>query len=176
MSKIDTMLSEFKYISTHPKEAVENDKKATGKGAVGICPSIRPRKSSTLPAICRSASGETDQDLEGPRLSAAVCVLDHADVMEYELSGAYDNLTAVIFSSPCDTLKCMAQKWKAKCPSIQLTHPQNRVIEASKPFLAGEYQIVREKLEAVIGERSPTRRSQTASGSITKTAPRCANL
>ncbi|MDD4716343.1 MAG: 2-hydroxyacyl-CoA dehydratase family protein, partial [Oscillospiraceae bacterium] len=58
-----------------------------------------------------------------------------------------------IFSSPCDTLKCMAQKWKGTCPSIQFTHPQNRHLESANVFLTHEYEIVRKKLEEIIGEK-----------------------
>ncbi len=73
--------------------------------------------------------------------------------MELECNGTYDGLEAVIFSAPCDTLKCMGQKWKGKCPSIQFVHPQNVVVEGSTAFLAKEYEILKGRLEAIFGEK-----------------------
>lgn len=45
-------------------------------------------------------------------------------VMELQIGGTYDILDAVLFSVPCDTLKCLSQKWKGKSPVIVFTHPQ----------------------------------------------------
>ena len=71
-------------------------------------------------------------------------------IMELQLSGTYDVLDAVMIPSNCDTLKCMGQKWKGKCPAIQFTHPQNRVLEASCVFLAEEYEYVAGRLEEIL--------------------------
>ena len=71
--------------------------------------------------------------------------------MELQLEGAYDRLKAVVFSVPCDTLKCMSQKWKGTSPVLVFTHPQNRKIKAAKQFLATEYRILRDKLETILG-------------------------
>ena len=73
--------------------------------------------------------------------------------MELECNGVYNDLEAVIFSAPCDTLKCMGQKWKGTCPCIQFVHPQNVIVEGSTKFLATEYAIVKEKLEGIFGEK-----------------------
>ena len=75
--------------------------------------------------------------------------------MELQLEGAYDNLEAVIFSVPCDTLKCMSQKWHGKAPVITFTHPQNRKIakDAANVFAREEFAIVKEKLEDILEVR-----------------------
>jgi benzoyl-CoA reductase/2-hydroxyglutaryl-CoA dehydratase subunit BcrC/BadD/HgdB len=63
----------------------------------------------------------------------------------------YDEyLSAVIFSAPCDTLKCIGQKWKGKCPSIQFTHPMNRRLDCATDFLVSEYELVKSKLEKIL--------------------------
>lgn len=36
MSRIDEITGQLQYVASHPKEAIEQHKKETGKGAVGI--------------------------------------------------------------------------------------------------------------------------------------------
>ena len=57
----------------------------------------------------------------------------------------------MVFSVPCDTLKCMSQKWKGSAPALVFTHPQNRGLEAANRFLEHEYAVLQEKLEEVTG-------------------------
>lgn len=148
------MLAEFAAINANPKKAIDDYRKETGKGAIGILPVYSPEEivhaAGYLPVGIWG--GQTQVSKARAFLQPFACSIMQS-VMEFELSGAYDNLKAVIFSSPCDTLKCMAQKWKGKCPSIQFTHPQNRHLEAANVYLAGEYKMIREKLEDIIGEK-----------------------
>ncbi|HZD48455.1 MAG TPA: 2-hydroxyacyl-CoA dehydratase family protein, partial [Silvibacterium sp.] len=74
-------------------------------------------------------------------------------VMELECAGAYDDLDAVLFCVPCDTLKCMSQLWKGKAPCITFAHPQNRKIAAANDFLVAEYDLVRSKLEKILNTK-----------------------
>ena len=67
--------------------------------------------------------------------------------MELQLNGTYDCLDAVIFSVPCDTLRCMSQKWHGKAPVVVFTHPQNRKIRAAVDFLRAEFDHVKTELE-----------------------------
>ena len=71
--------------------------------------------------------------------------------MELQCEGAYDDLAAVLFSVPCDTLKCLSQKWKGTSPVIVFTHPQNRGLEAANTFLVKEYELVKAQLEHYLG-------------------------
>lgn len=91
-----------------------------------------------------------------PQIAAArtylppfACSLMQAD-MELQLNGTYDCLDAVIFSVPCDTLRCMSQKWHGKAPVIVFTHPQNRKIRPAVDFLKAEYEHVRTELERIL--------------------------
>ena len=74
-------------------------------------------------------------------------------IMELQCEGAYDDLAAVLFSVPCDTLKCLSQKWKGANADkvIVFTHPQNRGLEAANQFLVTEYELVKKQLEAYLG-------------------------
>lgn len=153
MSKIDALIGELRDIAAHPKKAMEAYQKETGKGAIGILPVYSPEEivhaAGYLPVGIWG--GQTPINKARAYLQPFACSIMQS-VMEFELNGVYDGLAAVIFSSPCDTLKCMAQKWKGSCPSIQFTHPQNRHLESANTYLVHEYERLRSKLEAIIGE------------------------
>lgn len=153
MSKVDTIISELQAIASNPKKAMDDYKAETGKGAVGMIPVYTPEEivyaAGRLPIGCWGA--QTEISKARAYLPPFACSIMQS-IMELECNGVYDDLEAVIFSAPCDTLKCMGQKWKGKCPSIQFVHPQNVIVEGSTQFLVTEYAIVKEKLEKIFGE------------------------
>lgn len=153
MSKVDTIISELQAIASNPKKAMDDYKAETGKGAVGMIPVYTPEEivyaAGRLPIGCWGA--QTEISKARAYLPPFACSIMQS-IMELECGGVYDDLEAVIFSAPCDTLKCMGQKWKGKCPSIQFVHPQNVIVEGSTQFLVTEYAIVKEKLEKIFGE------------------------
>jgi len=154
MDRIGEMLNELKEIGSNPKKAVEEHRASTGKGAVGIVPYYAPEELVHAAGYLPVGIWGSQTAISKARayLPPFACSLMQS-VMELELSGTYDMLDAVIFTSVCDTLKCMGQKWKGKCPSIQLTHPQNRELEAANVYLMEEYGSVRERLEEILGEK-----------------------
>ena len=153
MSQIDELINKFQEVANHPQKTVLDYKKKTGKGLVGIMPYYAPEEivyaAGCLPVGLFGA--------QNPEISAAraylppfACSLMQAD-MELQLNGTYDCLDAVLFSGPCDTLRCMSQKWHGKAPVIVFTQPQNRKIEAAVTFLKAEYDHVRKELERILG-------------------------
>ena len=44
MSKVDTLLNQFKDIAANPKKAMDDYKNETGKGAIGIMPLYAPEE------------------------------------------------------------------------------------------------------------------------------------
>ena len=152
MSRIDEVLNQLKGIAANPKKAMDDYKAETGKGAIGIMPLYAPEE-------LVYAAGRLPIGMWGgskPISKARTYLVPFAcsimqEVMELQCCGAYDELEAVIFSTPCDTLKNLSQKWRGKCPVIIFTHPQNRVVESSNEYLAEEYRIVKEKLEEITG-------------------------
>ena len=149
MSKIDELINKFQEVSNHPQQTVLKYKKETGKGLVGMMPYYAPEE-------IVYAAGYLPVGLFGaqkPKIAAAriylppfACSLMQAD-MELQLNGTYDCLDAVIFSVPCDTLRCMSQKWHGKAPVVVFTHPQNRKIRAAVDFLRAEFDHVKTELE-----------------------------
>ncbi|MGL4791736.1 MAG: 2-hydroxyacyl-CoA dehydratase, partial [Anaerotignaceae bacterium] len=153
MSKIDAIISKLHAISANPKKALADYKATTGKEAVGILPVYAPEElvyaAGVLPVGCW---GKATKNVSKVRtyLPAFACSIMQS-VMELEIEGVCDELKAVLVSSPCDTLKCMGQKWKGTSPVIQFVHPQNRTVNSSNVFLVEEYKIIRTKLENILG-------------------------
>ena len=151
MSRINEIINELSNVAENPGAAAKALKES-GKTLVGVMPVYTPEE-------IVYAAGAVPVGLWGGNVSIAearaylqpfACSIMQS-VLELQLRGTYDILSAVIIPSLCDTLKCMGQKWKGQCPAIQFTHPQNRAIEAANTFLVAEYEIVRSKLEEVLG-------------------------
>ena len=148
------IINEFKAIADNPIKAMDDYKKETGKGAVGIMPVYCPEEivhaAGYLPI---GMWGAQKKQISKARtyLPPFACSIMQS-VMELQLEGVYDDLEAVIFSVPCDTLKCMSQKWNRPVPAIVFTHPQNRKIakDAANVFAREEFNIVKEKLEDIL--------------------------
>ena len=148
------IIKEFREIAAHPEKAIANHKRETGKGAVGIMPVYCPEEivhaSGYLPIGMWGAQKKTISKARTYLPPFACSIMQ--SVMELQLEGVYDDLEAVIFSVPCDTLKCMSQKWNRPVPAIVFTHPQNRKIakDAANVFAREEFNIVKEKLEDIL--------------------------
>ena len=148
------IINEFKAIADNPRKAMDDYKKETGKGAVGIMPVYCPEEivhaAGYLP-IGMWGAQKKQISKERTYLPPFACSIMQS-VMELQLEGVYDDLEAVIFSVPCDTLKCMSQKWNRPVPAIVFTHPQNRKIakDAANVFAREEFNIVKEKLEDIL--------------------------
>ena len=148
------IINEFKAIADNPRKAMDDYKKETGKGAVGIMPVYCPEEivhaAGYLPI---GMWGAQKKQISKARtyLPPFACSIMQS-VMELQLEGVYDDLEAVIFSVPCDTLKCMSQKWNRPVPALVFTHPQNRKIakDAANVFAREEFNIVKEKLEDIL--------------------------
>lgn len=148
------IINEFKAIADNPRKVMDDYKKETGKGAVGIMPVYCPEEivhaAGYLPI---GMWGAQKKQISKARtyLPPFACSIMQS-VMELQLEGVYDDLEAVIFSVPCDTLKCMSQKWNRPVPAIVFTHPQNRKIakDAANVFAREEFNIVKEKLEDIL--------------------------
>ena len=153
MSKVEAILSQLKDIAANPKKAMDDYKAETGKGAVGIVPIYAPEEmvhaTGYLPMGIWGAQGKTISKARTYLPPFACSIMQQ--VMELQCEGAYDDLAAVLFSVPCDTLKCLSQKWKGTSPVIVFTHPQNRGLEAANTFLVKEYELVKAQLEHYLG-------------------------
>lgn len=150
--KIRSLLAEFKTIASHPEQAVADHLAQTGKGAIGMMPIYAPEELVHATGFLPVGLWGGSRPVAKARtyLPPFACSIMQ-QVMELECEGVYDGLAAVVFSVPCDTLKCMSQKWKGTSPVLVFTHPQNRGLEAANRFLEREYAILQEKLETITG-------------------------
>ncbi len=152
MHHVECLLEKLKECAANPRKAMADHQAETGKGAIGVMPVYAPEE-------LVHATGYLPIGLWGGRQPVAkartylppfACSVMQ-QVMELECQGAYDELTAVVFSVPCDTLKCMSQKWKGTSPVLVFTHPQNRGLESANRFLTEEYRRLQEGLEKITG-------------------------
>ena len=149
---VKALLEQFRAIAGDPRKAVADHLAETGKGAIGMMPIYAPEElvhaTGFLPVgLWGGSRPVTKARTYLPPFACSIM----QQVMELECEGAYDDLAAVVFSVPCDTLKCMSQKWKGTSPVLVFTHPQNRGLEAANRFLEREYAILKEKLENITG-------------------------
>lgn len=154
MNKIQNIIDELTLISSNPRKAMEDYKKETGKGAVGVMPVYAPEEMIHAAGFLPIGIWGGQKTISKARayLPPFACSIMQS-VMEMQIEGVYDDLEGVLFSVPCDTLKCLSQKWKAKSPVIVFTHPQNRKLEAANRFLVEEYKLVRQKLEKILNQK-----------------------
>lgn len=150
--RIDEILKQLEDIASNPKKAMEDFEKETGKGAVGVMPVYAPEELIHAAGYLPMGMWGGQKQVSKARayLPAFACSIMQT-VMEMQIEGYYDNFKAVLFSVPCDTLKCLSQKWKGTSPVIVFTHPQNRVIAEANEFLVEEYKIIKDKLESILG-------------------------
>jgi benzoyl-CoA reductase/2-hydroxyglutaryl-CoA dehydratase subunit BcrC/BadD/HgdB len=152
MSRVDELLDKFVDISQHPHKAMLDYKARTGKDAVGVFPVYAPEEivyaAGYLPVGMWGSKGSINKASQSlPSFACSIMQI----IMENEMNGVYDDLKAVLVSSPCDTLKAMGQKYYGKCPAIQFVHSQNRDFKGSDDYMTEEYKIVCQKLEEVLG-------------------------
>lgn len=155
MSRIESIIKELSEIAAHPKKSSEALKNS-GKKLVGMFPVYTPEEIVLAAGAVPVGLWGGKKSIQKARayLPPFACSIMQS-VMELELEGTYDILSAAVVPSLCDTLKCMGQKWKGKAPVIQFTHPQNRAIEAANVYLAEEYRHVASKLSEALGVDIP---------------------
>ncbi len=162
--KTEEYIEKLLKISASPHEAVETAAKKTGKKLVGWVAPYAPEEIIYAAGAIPVGLWGGNVELQNARtyLPSFACSIMQS-ILEYETRGTYDCLNAVIIPAPCDTLKCIGQKWKGKCPAVPFVHPQNRQSEASLEFLADQYKMLCYRLEPILGV---TITEEALSGSI----------
>ncbi|HZK02336.1 MAG TPA: 2-hydroxyacyl-CoA dehydratase family protein, partial [Anaerovoracaceae bacterium] len=124
------------------------------KKAVGCFPIYAPEEivyaAGALPV--GMWGGPTLGNLSDKYFQTFCCSIMKAN-MEQALKGIYENLSAVIISTFCDTLKCTIENWKAAVSHLNIVpivYPQNRKSDAGKAFLKEEFQRITGELENIL--------------------------
>ena len=155
MKQYQEIISILSDVANSPAKQVKDFKARTGKKVIGCAPAYTPGE-------LVYAAGMLPVGLWGGQVSInaaksyipAFCCSIFQSTLELGLTGVYDDLSAVIFPSLCDTLKCIAQDFKIGVPHIkhiQFCHPQMRKLDAGVTFLKAEYSRVLATLEEVAG-------------------------
>jgi benzoyl-CoA reductase/2-hydroxyglutaryl-CoA dehydratase subunit BcrC/BadD/HgdB len=152
-AKINTIIGQLTDIAASPKKSIKAAMTQTGKKAVGCAAPYSPEEiiyaAGALPVGLWG--GQVELKRARTYLQPFACSIMQS-IVELASGGVYDDvLSAAVFCAPCDTLKCIGQKWKGKCPSIQFTHPMNRQVDSANAFLVSEYETVKSKLENILG-------------------------
>lgn len=157
MNKHDEIIKILADAAANPMAQVKEYKSRTGNLAVGCIPEYTPGElvyaAGMLPVGLWG--GQVDIS-EAKAYVPAFCCSILQSALELGLTGKYNELSAVIFPSLCDTLKCVAQNFKIgvpHIPMIQFTHPQMRKIDAGVTFLKSEYGRVIAALEEITGKK-----------------------
>jgi len=152
---MEHILSELSTVATQPESQLKKYLNA-GKKVVGCFPSYTPEELVYAAGMIPMGlwGGISEPYLAKKYLPAFACPILQSN-LEFGLQGKYTGLSAVLIPTLCDTFRCITQDWKAgvlDIPMIPVSYPQNRT-EAGIRFLATEYGVVKEKLEAVCGHK-----------------------
>lgn len=151
-TRLEELIQIFQEIANNPKKMVDDYKKEVGKEVIGVMPVYAPEEIIHAAGCLPIGLWGGKKEISKTRayLPPFACSIMQT-VMELQIEGTYDILEAVLFSVPCDTLKCLSQKWKGKSPVIVFTHPQNRIIDGANAYLVKEYEWVKSELERILG-------------------------
>ena len=157
MTKFDEIIESLSAVIQNPEKVVQDYKEKTGKGAIGCFPIYTPEPLVHAAGYLHVGVWASHQESELVKqyFPAFACPI-MASNLELGLRGKFDCLSAVIIPCMCDTLICTGQNWKRAIPQVPyigFVHPQNRKMKAGMDFLIAEYTTVKEKIEAVTGEK-----------------------
>ena len=149
------VIRELEERALHPREAIAGSMRETGREAIGCFPVYTPEElvyaAGYLPV--GMWGGRTELQLADRYLQSFCCSIMRSN-MEYGLKGAYDMLKGVLVPTFCDTLKCIAENWKAAVPHIPVipvVYPQNRNLDVGIAYAKEEFKRVRDELKKLGG-------------------------
>lgn len=153
MKTLQTQIEALCSLAHHPAQTVRESCQAAGKPAVGCFPLFVPEElvyaAGFLPVGLWggvSTFQKADQYIQ-----SFACSIIRAN-LELGMSGAYDDLKAVLVPSQCDTLKCVCENFKTAVPQVPVigvTIPNNRTLQAAHQQLLNEFDYITESLNAL---------------------------
>jgi len=154
--EIQKILSVMKDVVSNPGKAIKNYKQQTGKAVIGCFPVYCPEEIVHAAGMLPVAmwGGSTKVSKAFTVVPSFCCSIMQSNI-EFAMKGTYDDLDAVIMSSPCDTLKSIPQDWLYTIPHIpviQIVYPQMRKLDAGIKYLKSEFQRIVRALESIGGE------------------------
>ncbi len=156
MSRIDELLNQFSDIAANPRKQLDKYL-AQGKKAIGCFPYYAPEEivyaADMVPfGLWGYTGGKINKAKE--YFASFYCTIAQL-ILEMGLDGTLDDLSGVIVTTMCDTLRPLSQNFRVAVPQLPfmfLAHPQNRRPEYGITFTHHQYTTVREKLEEIGGK------------------------
>lgn len=144
-------------ISSAPEKAIRAAVQNTGKNAFGYFPPRVPEEliyaAGYLPV---GMWGGRTEFVEADRYLQGFCCSVLRANMELGLRGSFHMLHGVLIPTLCDSLKCVAENWKAalpEIPAIPVVYPQNRASQEGIEYMVAELKRVCRELGNLCGRQ-----------------------
>jgi len=154
MEKIQQLLEQFETVAASPKSQL-NRYVAEGKKVIGCFPYYAPEElvyaAGMIPFGVWGAAGTVSASKE--YFAPFYCTIAQMG-LELSLKGALGDLSGVIMSSMCDTLRPLTQNFQVANPDLPfmfLAHPQNRQLDCGVEYTKSIYAKLRSQLETISG-------------------------
>lgn len=152
---IESILKQFETISANPGGQLR-EYKNRGKKVIGCFPYYVPEELVHAAGMVPFGLwGSNTKPIEAAKEYFASFYCSMAQLnLEMGLDGTLDDLSGVIVTTLCDTLRPLSQNFRVAVPNIPflfLAHPQNRKKEYGIQYTIEQYETIRKKLEEIAG-------------------------
>ena len=156
MAKLNSLLENLQNVADNPKIMLKKYLDE-GKKVIGCFPIYTPAELVTAAGMVPMGiwGGQVNPSIAGQYAPIFICSIMRS-CLEFGMLGKYNGLSAVIMPILCDTFRGMSGAWRtgvSNIPLITVIQPQNRDVNGARDFLVGEYEAVKEKLEAIAGRK-----------------------
>jgi bcr-type benzoyl-CoA reductase subunit C len=168
MSKIEEQLKVFREAAANPKARLAQYK-SRGKKIIGCFPYYVPEElvyaADMAPFGVWGKHGAINRAKE--YFATFYCTIAQMN-LEMGLDGTLDELSGVIVSSMCDTLRPLSQNFRVgvatpkNLPYMFLSHPQNRRPEYGITFTMSQFGKIKARLEEIAGHKISDEKLQNA--------------
>ena len=154
MARVNEILAQFHQVAHNPKEQLQTYL-AQGKKVVACAPVYTPEEIVHAMGLVPFGAWGADIEVREAKqyFPAFICSIMQT-ILEQGMIGNYNEISAIIIPSLCDSLKCLGQNWKygvADIPFIPMTYPQNRNNENGRTFTKAGYERVIADLYKITG-------------------------
>lgn len=154
MASVETLLKQFADVANAPKEQM-NKYLGQGKKVVVCAPVYTPDELIHSMGLIPIGAWGADMEITEAKsyFPAFICSILQS-ILELGMKGEYDEASAIVIPSLCDSLKCLGENWKYAVPNvpfIPMTYPQNRKPEYGITYTKDGYERVIKDLEKATG-------------------------
>lgn len=152
---MEMILKHFEAAAINPKGQLK-EYIGKGKKAIGCFPYYVPEELVHAAGMVPfGVWGSNHKTIEAAKeyFASFYCSLAQLN-LEMGLDGTLDDLSGVIVTTLCDTLRPLSQNFRVAVPKIPfmfLAHPQNRRKEYGIQYTISQYTRIKEKLEEIAG-------------------------